>query len=406
MRVDRALAHLGHEPLVGGVERLGPRAAHELRARVPGQVGEVLVAERDPAVQVEADGDQVDVLEELAEAALGLLEGAEPCAQVGLQLLVLERQAGGAADRLEELCVVGQRRVVDERRHPLPRPFDDGHGAVGPLCRVERPPVGVDVDVQVAEPVGQLEAGVADRLPQRPSHPARLVAARELVDQLGERARPGEARAQDPDQEADRDAREGQRRDDEGDRPGGVAGRDLDERAPRRSSRARRRSSRGPAPARAAPPPRPPASAGSRSRRRRRGARRRPAADRFDAADATIGVVRDQEDVPGRSRRRSRGRATSRRGQRRSAGSRACRRRRRDDHLRCPRLEPAARVREDRVNEHGVVVVETEQLTEREDVGVAWTSRASRRTTRPRPRRAAARSGSQAGGRGPRGPSR
>ena len=80
----------------------------QLRARVSGQVGEVLVAERDPAVEVEADGDQVDVLEQLAEAALGLLEGAEARAQVGLKLLVLERQAGGAADRLEELCVVGR----------------------------------------------------------------------------------------------------------------------------------------------------------------------------------------------------------------------------------------------------------------------------------------------------------
>ena len=190
VRVDRALAHLGHEPLVGRVERVRPRAADELRPGVSGQVGEVLVAERDPAVQIEADGDQVDVLEQLAEATLRLLESAEPRAQVRLQLLVLEGQAGRAADRLEELHVVGQRRVVDQRRDPLPRPLDDGHGAVGAVGRIERPPVGVHVHAQVAEPVGQLEAGVADRLPQGAPHPARLVAAGELVDQLGDRARP------------------------------------------------------------------------------------------------------------------------------------------------------------------------------------------------------------------------
>ena len=229
VRVDRALPHLGHELLVGGVERLGPRAADQLRARVAGQVGEVLVAEGDPAVEVEADGDQVDVLEQLPEPALGLLERAEAGAEVGLKLLVLERQAGRAADGLEELRVVGERRVVDERRHPLSRPFDDRDGPVGAFGWIERPPVRVDVDVQVAEPVCELEAGIADRLSQRLSHPAGLVAARELVDQLCDSTGAGQARAQDPDQEPERDARKGQRRDDECDRADGVSGGDLDQ---------------------------------------------------------------------------------------------------------------------------------------------------------------------------------
>ena len=246
VRVDRALTHLGHELLVGGVERLGPRAADQLRARVAGQVGEVLVAEGDPAVEVEADGDQVDVLEQLPEPALGLLERAEAGAEVGLELLVLERQAGRAADGLEELRVVGERRVMDERRHPLSRPFDDRDGPVGAFGWIERPPVRVDVDVQVAEPVCELEAGIADRLSQRLSDPAGLVAARELVDQLCDRTGAGQVRAQDADQEPERDARKGQRRDDECDRADGVSGGDLDQErhGDRRDADAARREDR------------------------------------------------------------------------------------------------------------------------------------------------------------------
>ena len=301
VRVDRALAHLGHELLVGGVERLGPRAADQLRARVAGQVGEVLVAEGDPAVEVEADGDQVDVLEQLPEPALGLLERAEAGAEVGLELLVLERQAGRAADGLEELRVVGERRVVDERRHPLSRPFDDRDGPVGAFGRIERPPVRVHVDVQVAEPVCELEAGIADRLSQRPSHPAGLVAARELVDQLCDSAGAGQARAQDPDQEPERDARKGQRRDDECDRADGRLRRRSRPGAPRRSSRCRRRSSQGRARAPAAPRPRPTASAGSRSRRRPPGARRRPPPRGLSAADATSGWCETMSTFRGRS---------------------------------------------------------------------------------------------------------
>ena len=62
----------------------------------------------------------------------------EPGAQLGLQALVLEREPGRRAGRGDELGLVGQRRVVDERRDPPALAPDLRHGPLGAV-RQRRP---------------------------------------------------------------------------------------------------------------------------------------------------------------------------------------------------------------------------------------------------------------------------
>ena len=77
----------------------------------------------------------------------------------------------------------------------------------------------------------------------------------------------------------------------------------------------------------------------------------------------------------------------------------------RDDDLRCARLQPAPRVGKDRVHEHGVVD-RRDHLGEAEDVGVVGRRERPDEPCRPRPRRAADRTGSRGGGQKIRGRSR
>ncbi len=99
-------------------EALEPDAADELRARPAGEVGQVLVTERDPPVQVEADRGQVDVLEHVAQPLRRGAHLLDLRPQPGLQALVLDRERGGAADGVDQpRLLVGDGRVHDRRHH-------------------------------------------------------------------------------------------------------------------------------------------------------------------------------------------------------------------------------------------------------------------------------------------------
>ena len=113
----------------------------------------------------------VEVALEPATLDVGGLDEPEPRgaqlleagAEVGLQALVLERETRGGDDRVHELGVVAQRRVVDERGDGTPGALDRS-GDTGRALRRQGDIVPVEIHVAaVAQPVGELERGIAER---------------------------------------------------------------------------------------------------------------------------------------------------------------------------------------------------------------------------------------------------
>ena len=99
----------------------------------------------------------------LDEPRPGRAQLLEARAQLRLQALVLEREPGGGDDPVDELGMVAQRRVVDERRDRKPGALD-GRGHAARAVSRQRDRLAVDVDERVvAQPVGELERGVAER---------------------------------------------------------------------------------------------------------------------------------------------------------------------------------------------------------------------------------------------------
>ena len=87
---------------------------------------------------------------------------------LGVQVLVLDRDRGRGADRLDELRVVVERRVVDERGDLAPVALDrhDRPVAAGRRQR-DRLAGGVGVGRAVRQRVGDLELRIAERLRER-----------------------------------------------------------------------------------------------------------------------------------------------------------------------------------------------------------------------------------------------
>ena len=135
---DRALAVRDHvalgqlveegaldvQPVVGG-ERLDPRTADQLVVPPAGQLGEVLVDEHDPALEVGRDRGQAHVLEQLAEALLGLQQ--------------------------QRLVLLLRRHLED---HALHEAGDAGRVAHGHRVVAEPADAAVDVDQPVLGGVG------------------------------------------------------------------------------------------------------------------------------------------------------------------------------------------------------------------------------------------------------------
>ena len=87
--------------------------------------------------------------------------------QLGLQARVLEREARGGADGLEELGLVRERRVVDERGDAPPVVLEHGDGASLASRHVERAPAGIDVALVCGQPERELEGRVGERARDR-----------------------------------------------------------------------------------------------------------------------------------------------------------------------------------------------------------------------------------------------
>ena len=129
-------------------------AAISVRARPTRDAGRLVGAElRLEQPQLERERDQpllgavVQVaLEALALAVAGLDDPGpraaqllQPGAQLHLQARVLERDAGGGRDAVEQLGLVEQRRVVHERGHGLAVALDHRHARRGARLRAAPP---------------------------------------------------------------------------------------------------------------------------------------------------------------------------------------------------------------------------------------------------------------------------
>ena len=93
----------------------------------------------------------------LDDAGTGGSHLGELGAEFRLQARVLEREARGGADGLEELGLVQERRVVDERGDTSAVVLEHGDGASFARGHVERAPAGIDVALVCGQPESELE---------------------------------------------------------------------------------------------------------------------------------------------------------------------------------------------------------------------------------------------------------
>ena len=111
-------------------------------------------------------------------------------AQLRLQALVLDREAGRGGDGAHELGVVAQRAVVHDRAHERARrarPASRRAAGSSSLGQRDRVAAGVDPALLVLEPVDDLQRAVAQRVGQQLAQ-ARPVLAAHPLQQVGDGA--------------------------------------------------------------------------------------------------------------------------------------------------------------------------------------------------------------------------
>ena len=148
-------------------------------------------------------------------------------AQLGLEARVLEREARGGTDRLEELGLVQERRVVNKSCEALPVVLEHRDGARGLGLRDERVSVGIDVALVVGQPEGELERGIAERARDRVTNLRGSRQRPELDHELGH-GRAVQPRTQEAGEEGERDrsGRNDHRPAEQA--PGRISGRDAE----------------------------------------------------------------------------------------------------------------------------------------------------------------------------------
>ena len=176
----------------GELAQLGERL-RELRARLLEQLDRPRGPTRTRAGERERERQRDEpLLRAVVEVALepppldvGGLDEPEPGgaqlleagAQLGLQALVLEREAGGGDHRVDELGMVAERGVVHDRGDRPAGPLDGGGDAGGAVGgQGDRVPVGIHVRA-VPHPVRELERGVAEGAGECTAKAARTRAA-------------------------------------------------------------------------------------------------------------------------------------------------------------------------------------------------------------------------------------
>jgi hypothetical protein len=123
-----------------------------------------------PVVQVAFDSAPLGV-GRLDQTRTRSLQLGQPRAQFRLQARVLERQRSSGTNRPDQLVVLGERRVVDQRRDRLALSFDHGRCSLSSWLReLHGRAAGVDVASARRNPVRELKRGIAEcageRLPQ------------------------------------------------------------------------------------------------------------------------------------------------------------------------------------------------------------------------------------------------
>ena len=200
-----------------GVETLDHRVAF---VRVDEDVPEVAALDAAPVLEPARDLDgPVEVadpplgVDDREEARRGVDDRREEPvlrADLGLQALLLERERRGRRHRVDQLALMGERPVVEQRGDPLAAVLDERRGACALGDRVgERATLLVDPRLALRRPVGQLERGVAERFRERV---AERHAVAERDREVGD-PRPRESRPEDAREERDRDESERDQRD-------------------------------------------------------------------------------------------------------------------------------------------------------------------------------------------------
>ena len=140
----------------------------------------------------------------LDDAGAGGAHLGELGAELRLQARVLEREARGGADRLEELGLVQERRVVDERGDASAVMLEHGDRTSFARGHVERAPARIDVALVRGQPESELERRIAERAGDRVADVVGSRERAELHDQIGDTGAL-QAGAQEADEERDRD---------------------------------------------------------------------------------------------------------------------------------------------------------------------------------------------------------
>ena len=209
------------------VERLVDEPAGHRRIALPCLAGDLqLEHERhEPllgaVVEVAAEAAALGVAG-LDEPRPRRAQGGEPRAQLRLEAGVLDRQRGGPGGGPEELGLLAQRGVVDDRRDHAPVVRDLGRDLALPVVRrreLHRPAGAVDVAPAVVEPVGDEQRGIREHPAEGGVDPGGARVADEAVDEPRDRRAAQQAAAREAEQERDRQQRE---RDEEGALRGGA----------------------------------------------------------------------------------------------------------------------------------------------------------------------------------------
>ena len=123
----------------------------------------------------------------LDDARAGGAQLLDAGAQLGLQPLVLHRQAGGGRDRAQQVGLLGQRHVVQDRADAPVLEHDLGPRAhrIAVRRQLDRMAVGVDPLALVLEPEDEIERAVAERVGQPAAQRAGAGRLAERQQQLG-----------------------------------------------------------------------------------------------------------------------------------------------------------------------------------------------------------------------------
>ena len=183
------------------------------------------IPERDDAVEIELDDRDGRCVEQRSQPFLARPQILESGEELGLEAGVLERECGPGRDGVEELLVVGQRGIVDERADPAAVPLDERRRPARSGSRQLDCQAGfVHIGSGLRNPVSELERGVSECSGECFSQASRRLVLDEIDEQPDDRE-PREPRDQLARDERDRDQHEEDECDDEED----VRGRLRDE---------------------------------------------------------------------------------------------------------------------------------------------------------------------------------